>query len=115
MLPIWVYRFTVFTKSRQRLDIRPKRSLNSNRAKSSYPMTYCSVIESVWRVARYYHGCVTAVQNITDHDSTDYVLCAKFQNDSTTDADVVDGRECQIFEFKMSFERISYFATALGR
>ena len=37
-----------------------------------------------------------------------YVLCAKFQSDSTNETDVVDERDFSRLEFKMSFGWIYY-------
>ena len=51
-------------------DIRPKRILNPNLAKSRLPITYILVTQSFFRFC-------------TEHDSIPTVLSAKFWNDST--------------------------------
>ena len=43
-----------------------------------------------------------------EHGSDTAMLCAKFQNDWTTETDFMDERDIARFEFKMSFRRISY-------
>ena len=50
----------------------------------------------------------------TEHDSDTAVLCEKFQNDGTTETDVMDTRDFARFELKMSFGRISYIANHPG-
>ena len=47
----------------------------------------------------------------TEHGSVTAVFCAKFQNDLTTDMDVMGERDFARFEFKMSFVWIFYNVT----
>ena len=46
----------------------------------------------------------------TEHGGIPAVLSAKFQNDCISETDVMDKRVFSRFEFKMSFERLSYIA-----
>ena len=39
----------------------------------------------------------------TEHSSNTAVFCAKFQNNLTTEVDIVDKRDFERFEFKISF------------
>ena len=50
----------------------------------------------------------------TKHDSDNVGLCAKFQNDWTTETDVMIKRDFVRFIFKLIFRRISYIAQPLG-
>ena len=49
----------------------------------------------------------------TKHDSDNVGLCAKFQNDWTTETDVMIERDFVRFRFKLIFRRISYIAQPL--
>ena len=51
------------------------------------------------------------VWKFAEHVSDTYVLCAKFQNDSTTDMDVMEEWCLARFQWKMRFGRISYRVT----
>ena len=52
--------------------------------------------------------CPIGLKFCTEHGSDTAVLCAKFQNDRSTEAWVMDKRDFARFEFKMNFGRISY-------
>ena len=54
--------------------------------------------------------CPNALNFCTKHGSDTAMLCAKFQNDWIIDTDVMDECDFAIFEFKMSFQRISRIA-----
>ena len=49
-----------------------------------------------------------------EHSNAIAVLCAKFQNDLTTETGVMDERDFARFEFKMRFGRISYIVPGPG-
>ena len=68
-----------------------------NLAKFRLPITRSLVVQSFWKFC-------------TEHCSITAVFCAKLQNDSTFDTDVMDQRDFARFEFKMRFGRISYIA-----
>ena len=74
-------------------NIRPKRILNSNLVKSRLPIIYFTDAKLFWHFAQ-----------------STAVLCAKLQNDWTTEADFMDERDFARFKFKMHFGRISHIA-----
>ena len=74
-------------------DIRPKLILKSNLVKSRLPINHLLVIHHYPIVSKFW----------TEHSSATAVLCAKFQNDWTTETDIK-------VEIKMSVVRISYIA-----
>ena len=55
-------------------------------------------------------SCSIVLILCTKHGSDTDALCVKFQNDWTTQANVMDERDFSRFEFKISFGRILYIA-----
>ena len=50
------------------------------------------------------------MEHCKEHGGDTVVLCAKFENDWTTEKDLMDERDLARFKFKVSFGRIFYIA-----
>ena len=64
----------------------------------------------IWFAHSLFLNYLIILKFCTEHGSFTALLCAKFQNDLTTEMDVMDERDFARFEFKMSFGWISYIA-----
>ena len=58
-------------------------------------------------------SCLIILKFCTDHSSHAAVVCAKFQNDKTTEKKSIDKRNYGRFEFKMDVEWIMYIVTTI--